>query len=59
MWSANGTRIASAIIPPQAPTAGPSPSAASVPVVVAHLDVRPRAHRAHVPQETAHGTTTD
>src|SRR5215212_8788739 len=59
MWSANGTRIWSATIPPHDPLAGPNPKAASVlVVVVAHFEVRPRTQRSHVPQDTAHGTTT-
>src|SRR3954451_1692570 len=59
MWSAKGTRISSAIMPPQGPLAGPNPNAARVRcVVVEHLDVRPRRQRSQEPHETAHGTTT-
>ena len=59
MWSANGTRTASATTPPQDPAAGPKPNAASSPpVVVEHLEVRPLRHCAQVPHDTAHGTTT-
>src|SRR4051812_20649575 len=59
MWSANGTRSSSVTMPPHEPLAAPKPYAASVPlVVVEHLDVKPRRHASHVPQDTAHGTTT-
>src|SRR6478672_6687416 len=59
MWSANGTRNWSAIIPPHGPLAGPKPNAASVPeVAAAHFDVSPRRQRGHEPHDTAQGTTT-
>src|ERR671914_2951187 len=58
MWSANGTLISSATMPPQGPLAGPNPYAASVPlVVVEHFEVSPRRQGGQVPQDTAQGTT--
>lgn len=71
MWLACGTRIRSAIVPPNGPQCAPSPYAASInsprfgPVsarasrrVVVHLDVSPRRQFEHSPQEIDHGTTT-
>jgi hypothetical protein len=59
MWSAYGTRRASATIPPHGPLARPNPYAASVlSRVVEQLAVRPREHSWHSPHDTAHGTTT-
>ena len=59
MWSAYGTRISSAIMPPHGPLAGPNPYAASSPTrVVEHLAVMPWRHSVQEPHETAHGTTT-
>ena len=59
MWSAYGTRISSATMPPHGPLAGPNPYAASSPTrVVEHLAVMPRRHSVQEPHETAHGTTT-
>src|SRR3954470_910579 len=55
MWSAYGTRISSAIIPPQDPLAEPKPYAATGRlelVVVAHFDVSPVRQGRHVPHET-------
>ena len=60
MWSAYGTRISSATIPPQGPVAAPNPYADRVPAarVVEHLAVTPARHSRHEPHDTAHGTTT-
>ena len=59
MWSAYGTRISSAIMPPHGPLAGPNPYAASSPTrVVEHLAVMPCRHWVQEPHETAHGTMT-
>src|SRR5690625_1545141 len=56
-------RSESATMPPQLPVDGPKPNAASVrpglsALIVEHLADSPRRHSRHVPQETAHGTTT-
>ncbi len=59
MWSAYGTRISSATMPPHGPLAGPNPNADRVlSPAVEHLAVTPRRHSGQLPHEMAHGTTT-